>query len=205
MGLKTIDRAPRAQGLSRTLVLLHGYGADEHDLLPLAHELDPRLRVVSLQAPLSLGGSQRAWFNLVPTPQGFAFDPKEVKAGQDAAIAAVEEIAKQSPDPILLGFSQGAGMALGVMLQRPKLVRAVISFSGVMRMLETAPERELRGKPVFAAHGEYDPLVPLQHGHEVHDQLTKLGLDVTWREYPMGHMVIPEELDAAREWLKAWV
>ena len=54
--LNAIELPPRAPGLSRTLVLLHGYGADERDLLPIAHELDPRLRAVSLQGPIALGG-----------------------------------------------------------------------------------------------------------------------------------------------------
>ena len=56
MKLNAIELPPRAPGLSRTLVLLHGYGADERDLLPIAHELDPRLRAISLQGPIALSG-----------------------------------------------------------------------------------------------------------------------------------------------------
>ena len=67
MELKSVELKPRQGGLERTLVLLHGYGADEHDLLPIAHELDPRLRAISLQAPLSLGGSMRTSFWLRPS------------------------------------------------------------------------------------------------------------------------------------------
>lgn len=201
MALKTVELAPRAPGLSRTLILLHGYGADEHDLLPMGHELDPRLRVVSLQAPLSLGGSQRAWFHLTQTPRGLGFDLDEVRAGQAAAVEAVEEIARTAPDPLLLGFSQGAGMALGVLLQRPGLVRGVLSLSGVMRALDAAPAAELKGKPVFAAHGLHDPLIPLSAARALRDELVQRGLDVTWREYPMAHMVIPQELADARAWL----
>ncbi len=60
MKLHSVELAPREPGLERTLVLLHGYGADENDLLPVAHEIDPRLRAVSLRGPLSLGGPMRA-------------------------------------------------------------------------------------------------------------------------------------------------
>ena len=73
MKLRSVELPPRAPGLERTLVLLHGFGADEHDLLPIAHELDPRLRAVSLQAPLALAQGGRAWFDLQQTPAGFAF------------------------------------------------------------------------------------------------------------------------------------
>src|SRR5438132_4222779 len=119
MPLRTIELKPREKGLSRTMILLHGYGADEHDLLPLAHEIDPRLRAVSVQAPVSLGGGQRAWFKLREDAAGISFEPDDARAGLKAAIGAVEEIARESPRPILLGFSQGAAMALGVALSRP--------------------------------------------------------------------------------------
>lgn len=202
MELRSIELLPREPGLDRTLVLLHGYGADQHDLLPIAHELDPRLRAVSLQAPLSLGGGMRAWFNLSPDARGFSFDPGEARAGLASALAAVEEIARGSPQPILLGFSQGASMALGILLQRPDLLRAVISLSGVLPPRDLAlDEKKLRGFPVFAAHGEHDPLLPIALGRTARDELVRLGLSVDWHEYPMGHMVIPEELADARNWL----
>ena len=204
MALRTLELEAREPGLSRTLILLHGFGADEHDLLPLAHELDPRLRAVSLQAPLSLGGGARAWFNLTMGPRGMSFDAHEVRAGVEGAVGAVEEIARISPRPILLGFSQGAGMALSVALRRPELASAVISLSGVLRALEPhdlAPADKLRGFPVFAAHGLQDPLVPLALGRGIRDELRRLGLALEWHEYPMGHAIIPQELADLRTWL----
>src|SRR5438105_15486171 len=98
--LERVELEPRAPGLDRTIVLLHGYGADEHDLLPIAHELDPRLRAVSLQAPVSLGGAMRAWFNLAEDGRGISFEPSEAREGLRAASEAVEEIARRSPRPI---------------------------------------------------------------------------------------------------------
>ncbi len=206
MKLNAIELAPRAPGLSRTLVLLHGYGANENDLLPIAHELDPRVRVISLQGPVALGGSMRAWFNLAQDPSGrISFDLEEARGAVREASAAIEEIAAASPRPLLLGFSQGAGIALGVSLLRPELAAGVISLSGVARALEDrdhAPAEQLRGFPVFAAHGVQDPLIPIKLGRKLRDDLTRLGVDVEWREYPMGHVVVPEELDDAREWLR---
>jgi phospholipase/carboxylesterase len=206
MKLHSIELEPLRPGLSRTLVLLHGYGADESDLLPIAHELDPRLRAVSLQGPLSLGGPMRAWFNLTQDARGISFDPDEARTGLRAATEAVEEIAGKSPRPFLLGFSQGAAMALGVLLTRPDLTAGVISLSGVPPVLEPkdlAPAEKLKGLPVFAAHGTRDTLLPIQLGRTVRDELQRLGLDVTWREYDMGHMVVPHEIADAQAWLAA--
>jgi phospholipase/carboxylesterase len=192
-------------GLARTMVLLHGYGADEHDLLPIAHELDPRLRAVSLQAPLSLGGSMRAWFHLSQDARGaISYDPGEAREGVRAALEAVEAIARTSPRPLLLGFSQGAAMALAIALMRPGLPAAVLSLSGVPPAVEPgdlAPPDQLRGFPLFAAHGVFDPLLPVALGRGVRDEMTRLGLAVEWHEYEMGHMVVPEELADARAWL----
>ncbi|TMA41523.1 MAG: hypothetical protein E6J82_12245 [Deltaproteobacteria bacterium] len=207
MKLNAIELPPRAPGLSRTLILLHGYGADERDLLPIAHALDPRLRAVSLQGSVALGGPMRAWFNLGQDARGrITFDADAARAAVRGATAAVEEIAATSPRPLLLGFSQGAGIAVGVALLRPDLAAGVLSFSGVARALEDqdhAPMEKLRGFPVFAAHGLDDPLLPIELGRDLRATLEALGLDVEWHEYPMEHMVIPEEIEDARRWLNA--
>jgi phospholipase/carboxylesterase len=204
MPLNSVELKPRAPGLDRTLVLLHGYGADENDLLPLVHELDPRLRAVSLQGPIALGGPMRAWFNLAQDARGISFDPEEARTALGAALEAVEEIARRSPRPVLLGFSQGAAIALGIALMRPELAAGVVSLSGVPPALEPrdlAADEKLRGFPVFAAHGLHDPLLPIELGRTVRDELIRLGLEVTWREYEMGHMVVPREIADAAAWL----
>ena len=206
MKLNAIELPPRAPGPARTLVVLHGYGADEHDLLPLGHELDPRFRVVSLQGPIALSGPMRAWFNLSQDTRGrISFDPEEARDAVRSVLAAVEEIAAESPKPFLLGFSQGAGVALGVALLRPDLVAGVLSLSGVVRALEDrdhAPVEKLRGFPVFAAHGTEDPLIPIVLARKLRDELTALGMDVEWHEYRMPHMVSLEEIEDAKRWLK---
>jgi len=202
MKLRTVELPPGKPGLERTLVLLHGFGADEHDLLPIGHELDPRLRVVSLQAPIALDFGGRAWFNLQQTPDGLAFDPAEVAEGARLALEAVEEIARESPRPLLGGFSQGAGMALSVALARPDLASGLLVLSGVPpRVAPPAGRAPLAGLPVFVAHGLHDPLIPVEVGRSTRDLLQELGAEVTYREYPMGHMVVPAEIADARAWL----
>jgi len=202
MRLRTVELPPGRPGLDRTLILLHGFGADEHDLLPIGHELDPRLRVVSLQAPIALDFGGRAWFNLQQTPDGLAFDPAEVAEGARLALEAVEEIARNSPRPLLCGFSQGAGMALSVALARPDLTSGVLVLSGVPpRVAPAAARGALGGLPAFVAHGLHDPLIPVEVGRSTRDLLQQLGAEVSYREYPMGHMVVPQEIADARAWL----
>jgi phospholipase/carboxylesterase len=204
MKLRTVELPPEKPGLDRTLVLLHGFGADEHDLLPIGHELDPRLRVVSLQGPIALDFGGRAWFNLQQTPRGFSFDPAEVEEGARLALEAVEEIARRSPRPLLCGFSQGAGMALSVALARPDLASGVLVLSGVPPRAQQPPAPgALHGLPAFVTHGLHDPLIPVEVGRATRDLLQQLGANVTYREYPMGHMVVPAEISDARTWLSS--
>jgi phospholipase/carboxylesterase len=202
-GLHALELSPREPGLDRTLVLLHGFGADEHDLLPIGHELDPRLRVVSLRAPIALDFGGRAWFNLQQTPDGFAFDPAEVDEAARLAREAIEEVAQSSPRPVLGGFSQGAGMALSVALARPDLASGVLVLSGVPPRTRKPAPGALRGLPVFIGHGVHDPLIGVEVGRATRDLLQQLGANVTYREYPMGHMVVPPELADARAWLSS--
>jgi len=195
--LGRIEVLAEATGGARTLILLHGFGADENDLLPLARELDPTLRVISLAAPIALEQGGRAWYRLQEGPQGISFDPREVLEAGNIALEAVEEIARENPDPILCGFSQGGGMALAAALERPGLVSTVLALSPV------PPRREgdAKGLRVFLGHGTFDPLIPVQVAHATRDLLTKLGAKITYREYPMGHMICAEELEDARNFL----
>lgn len=203
--LHRLETPPRGTPAG-TLVVLHGYGADERDLLSIGPELDPGLRVVSLQAPIALPWGGRAWFNLRQSPTGFAWEPAEVLAAHEQALAAIERVAAEDKrPPLLLGFSQGACMALMTALVRPGTVRGVLSLSGVPPRLPEALRAKpdaLKGLPVFAAHGTQDPLLPIALGRANHTELAALGLDVTWREYAMPHAVVQQELADARAWLK---
>ena len=90
-----------------------------------------------------------------------------------------------------------------MLLRRPDLPAGVISLSGVPPVLgrqDLAPATSLRGLPVFAAHGTEDALLPIELGRSLRSELQRLGLEVEWHEYPMGHMVVPEEIEDAAKW-----
>ena len=209
--LERLTLPPHTLPSRGSLVLLHGYGANEHDLLQLGPELAPDRRTVSLQAPLALPWGGRAWFNLRESAGGFEFDPAEIERALAQTLQAVEQVAREDgTPPLLLGFSQGASLALMVALQQPRLVRGVLSLSGVPPRLAApwqANALAFKGFPVFGAHGTQDPLLPIALGRSVRAGLEGAGCDLTWREYVMGHEVVIDELSDARAWivaLKAW-
>ena len=187
-----------------TLVLLHGYGADELDLVPLGAELDPSLPIVSLQGPLSLGGGMRAWYHLQQTRTGFQVDPDEVREGSALVAEAVAELVAERGKVVLAGFSQGGGMAAREALAHPEGVLGLVTLSGVPPRLDEAhraPAVALRGLPVFAAHGLADQLLDIGLGHLLRDELQSAGCEVSFHKYEMGHTIIPAELDDLRSWL----
>lgn len=202
--LRHLVRSPRVQGTEPypTLVLLHGRGADEADLLPLADGLDPRLFVVSVRAPLPLGPGF-AWYDLAdignPEPSSFA--------DSLAALARfVEDLPRAYPiDPartFALGFSQGAVMAGSLLLTRPGAMAGTVMLSGYLPLDQRLPfdETALANRRVFVGHGTADPLIPISWARQVRDYFTKVGADLTYREYPMAHSIGPDELDDVGNW-----
>jgi phospholipase/carboxylesterase len=206
LGLQHLARAPRSGGSGPhpTLLLLHGRGADERDLLPLADELDPRLFVISVRAPLDLPPGYE-WYRLlgIGVPEAGSF------AGAFGALTHfVESLPNAYPiDPsrlIALGFSQGAVMAGSLLLARPELTRGTAMLSGYLPLEAglSVDETKLDDRPVFVAHGLADPLIPIAAARLARDYFTRVGADLTYREYPIAHYIGPDELRDVAAWLQ---
>jgi phospholipase/carboxylesterase len=191
------------------LVLLHGRGSHELDLLTLAPELDPRLFVISARAPLPWeGGIGYAWYHL----EAPARANKETFADSLRLLQRfLGELAAAYPvDPgrvYLLGFSQGAMMANALTLAEPHRVAGAILLSGFQPDLDgfTPNPDGVRSKPFFVGHGVHDELLGIELGRAVRDTLTNLGADLTYHEYEMGHQIIPQELVDIDSWLEATI
>jgi len=193
------------------LVLLHGIGADEEDLFGLAPALDPRFLVVSPRAPHVLRPTGYAWYAIDWSTRPPTVDSDQAEASRGLLAAFVEEtVARHGADPgrvFLLGFSQGAIMALGLALARPDLVRGVVAHSG--RLLPSflsgaAPAQALSGLEVLVQHGGADDVVPVERGRESRDLLAPLlGERTSYREYDLGHSISEESLADAAAWLAA--
>lgn len=206
-----VVQRPRANaGPPPMLVLLHGYGSNEHDLFGLAPYLDPRLLIVSARAPYTLMPGGYAWFGLDITPEGIAFDPEQAEASRLVVERFVGEAAAAygaDPDRTFLGgFSQGAMIAGAVTLTRPDILSGALLLSGVAdRALlpVVAPDEQLAGLPVLLTHGIYDEVLPVELGRAARDLLKSLPVDLTYREYPMGHEINAACLRDVVAWLAA--
>ncbi len=197
--LHTAVREPRiaGSGVPPLLVMLHGYGSDEADLLGLADFLDPRLRVLSFRAPIPLDMGGYAWFPLEITAVGLAADYEAAERSLtrlgrhlDAVQAEHGEVAG---DTFVAGFSQGGAMALELLLARPSTVSGAAFLSGLWskKRMPHDPARRaaVKGKPVLQTHGAGDPLIPLAEARASRALLEELEVDLTYREYDMGHQI----------------
>lgn len=203
--------APPKSGLAEKpplLLLLHGYGANETDLFSVAPYLDERFLVVSCRAPITLSLMSYAWFNLGFTPQGIVVDAAEIETSRQTLhrfIGEVVEAYQCDPAAVYLaGFSQGAMMSLAVALTFPGVAAGVVAMSGRLmpQTLTQIPDKEaLLGLPIFVAHGTRDTLIPIQHGRETRARLSELPVELTYREYEMGHEVSTESLNDITRWL----
>jgi phospholipase/carboxylesterase len=205
----TFQTRPAAGDPEGALVLLHGRGADEHDLEPLLDALDPKRRLAGFlpRGPLSLPPGGAHWYVVreVGYPDRATFDQTfaQLSARLDATIAE----AGVPPEKLVLGgFSQGAVMsyALGLGAGRPRPA-AILAFSGFLPTVEGF-DLELAsraGLPVSIAHGTYDPIIRVEFGREARDRLAAAGLDVAYAEEAIPHAIGPAGLAQARSVLEA--
>ena len=184
---------PAATAPAGALVLLHGRGADEHDLFPLLDALDPDRRLLGItpRGPLSLPPGGAHWYRLggIPTPDPGTFFPT-----LEAAAAFLDALPHPIDRVVLGGFSQGAVMswALGLGAGRPRPA-AIIALSGFMPEVEGF-ELDLTGLddyPIAVAHGSLDPVIPVEFGRAAADRVRAAGADVLWREAPVPHTIDP--------------
>jgi phospholipase/carboxylesterase len=193
------------------LLLLHGIGSDERDLLALGSRLDPRFLVVSARSPLRLEQGGYGWYRTTFTAAGPVIDPVEAERGLAMLTDFVPSVARaygaDERAIYLAGFSQGAIMSLALLLTAPELVAGAALMSGrilpgVERRI-AEPRERLAEKPVIAVHGLYDPVLTIADGRAVRDLLSSLPVDLTYREYPMAHEVSADSFAQVRDWLAA--
>lgn len=188
------------------LLLLHGRGADETDLLPLAAELDPRLFTVTARAPYRFPYGGYMWYPLDEQGVGFP-DPAVLIQSLDLLVRFIGEIVAAYPiDPRRLyvgGFSMGAAMAAGLTLTQPELVAGAFVLSGYLPLHAglTFRSEEAAGRPIFQAHGTLDEIIPIAWARETRDFLETTPADLTYREYPIGHQISYPELQDVSAWL----
>jgi phospholipase/carboxylesterase len=195
---------------SGLIVLHHGRGADEQDLLALADVLDPhrRLHVVTPRGPLTLPGwPGYHWYSVprvgYPDPATFQVAYRELAAFHDETW---ERTGIPPSQTVLGGFSMGSVMsyALGLAAGRP-VPAGILALSGFIPTVDGwQPDLATRaGRPVFITHGRRDPVIPVEFARRAHELLDAAGLPVTYLESDVGHEIDPAHIPAATRWLAA--
>lgn len=195
---------PAAVDPAGALVLMHGRGADELDLLPLLDVLDPGQRLVGLvpRGPLALPPGGAHWYVVreIGFPDRETFLATFAQAS-DWLDGALEDVGVPPERAVLGGFSQGTMMsyALGLGSSRPRPA-GILAISGFIPTVEGfALDLEGRaGLPISISHGTYDPVIAVEFGREARDRLDAAGLDVSYREDPVAHQIAPAAVAQAR-------
>jgi predicted esterase len=184
----------------RTLLLLHGTGGNERDLIPLGHELDPHASLLSPRGKILENGMPRFFRRLA---EG-VFDLEDLKKRThelaDFVTSASQHYEFDDQKIVAVGYSNGANIAASILLLRPEILSASILFRA---MVPLVPERQpdLSTRSVFISAGVFDPIVPPSSTRELVELLRKSGADVDIRFLQSGHELTAEDADLAREYL----
>ncbi len=199
--LEHVHVAPDDPGAAAAVFVLHGRGADERDLLPIAESLPDDLHVISLRAPDPLQGGY-TWYELdlsggglhrsQPDAADFARSLDLVTESIDAAVDAYDI----DPERIgLLGFSQGAITSLSLVLENPARYAWVVALHGYLADSHADHDPDgIAGTPVFIGAGTGDQVIPESRSASAADRLRAIGADVTDETYPTGHGIGEAEL-----------
>jgi thioredoxin 1 len=200
-----ITNVVKGTASSRLALLVHGYGADERDLGGLLTYLDPdgSLAAVLPRAPFAVPGTAGyAWYAM--------FEGDRAEGSYADALAQLDDLLEEQAGALELprgaalvgGFSQGAGLALGLALQRSERDRptAVLAMSPALDVSQLDIDAA-GAPPVLIQHGTHDPLIPVQRSRDLAAHLRELGVPTVYLEYPMEHQVALESLRDATEWL----
>ncbi|MDA0565077.1 alpha/beta hydrolase [Streptomonospora sp. S1-112] len=184
------------------LLLLHGTGADEHDLLDLGRTLAPGAALLSPRGRVSENGANR-WFRRL---REGVFDVDDVIARThelaDFVTDAAAERGIAHQDLVAVGFSNGANIAAATLLLRPGLLAGAVLLAAAAPLQGREPDQvDLTGTRVFLGAGRADPVTPIDQARLLADQLGARGADVRLAEHPGGHALPAPVLAAARDWL----
>lgn len=179
-------------------MLLHGTGADEHDLLRLGGALDGKAALLSPRGMVSENGMNRFFER---RPDGSFVQESVVQAvDQLASFLGAASTKYQYPGELFAaGFSNGANTALALLVSHPALLSGVIAFGATKPFLDS-PKVDLSGKRVWIANGEHDPYAPDYVTERWVAELVEMGASVSWLQHPGGHQISPAHIQQiARE------
>jgi phospholipase/carboxylesterase len=184
----------------RTLLLLHGTGGNERDLIPLGRELDPNASLLSPRGKILENGMPRFFRRLA---EG-VFDLEDLKTRTnelaDFVAAAVRHYKLAADHVVGVGYSNGANIAASMLLLRPEIMRATILFRA---MVPLVPDKmpDISSVHIWIGAGDQDPIVPASETRRLAGLLRRAGADVTIRFAEAAHGLTNDDVEAAHHWL----
>jgi phospholipase/carboxylesterase len=208
LSLAYLELAPVKPDYAPLMIMLHGYGSNEKDLIQLAPSLRPEFRYISARAPQQMDFGMFAWFPLEFSPNGIIVDYAAAQKAVEQLIGFISEIiAEYHPagnKVFLMGFSQGTVMSYLTAFLAPELLHGVIACSGQLPE-KTVPHDNmkpaLRKLPFLVMHGIYDDILPIAKGRAAQSWLHEHVDDLTWREYPIAHQISDSGVELMHSWL----
>lgn len=192
------------------LLLLHGYGSNEEDLFSFATELPEEYYVISVRAPYDLQPYGHAWYAIYFDADENKFsDDEQAKTSRDTIVNFIDSICEKYPidstNVTLIGFSQGAILSYATALSYPEKVSRVVALSGYLNekvIKEDFQTKDINSLKFFISHGSVDQVIPVDWARKAKPFLENLGLEVTYKEYPVGHGVAPQNFFDFKNWLE---
>ena len=183
-----------------TLLLLHGTGGDEHDLIPLGNALYPGAALLSPRGQVLENGMPRFFRRLA---EG-VFDLDDLRRRTDdlaAFVGAASEAYSFDPNSVIaVGYSNGANIAASLLLLRPGVLAGAVLFHAMVP-IEPDNSPHLHNVPVFIGAGRSDQMIPARQTERLVELLREAGADVTLHWQPGGHALNNAEVQAATSWL----
>jgi len=186
---------------NRTLLLLHGTGGNERDLIPLARELDSRAALLSPRGKVLENGMPR-FFRRVA--EG-AFDLDDLKKRTnelaDFVAAAAQRYGFAADKVVAVGYSNGANIAASMLLLRPEILSVAVLFRAMVPLIPDTPPN-ISSVRVWIGAGTNDPIIPTSESKRLTELLRRAGADVTIRFATAGHGLTNDDVEAAQHWLR---
>lgn len=192
--------APGTDASAAPLLLLHGTGGNEHDLLPLGQHVAPGAAVLSPRGDVSENGMPRFFRRFAEGVFDLEDVAKRTHALADFVAAAAAHYRFDASRLTALGYSNGANIAASLFLLRPESLAAA-ALLRPMVVLEPKQLPDLRGKRLLILSGRHDPIVPVDHPPRLAEQFRTAGADVTLQWVDTGHGLTPADFAAAKSFL----
>ncbi len=197
-------------GKAPLLIMIHGYGSDENDLFSFASELPKELFIISAKAPYTLQPYGNAWYAInFDEDKGKWNDNEQAKASRDLLAKFIDEVCETYPvdqaNVSLLGFSQGTILSYAVALSYPEKVKNIVALSGYINkniLPDNLNHDNYKHLDFYCSHGSVDQVIPVNWARQTSPFLESLNIKHTYREFPVGHGVAPQNFFELKEWLE---